>query len=482
MNIRKIFCSLLALLMVFALTGCETYDAFKAAFIDKNEEELSPIKIGVFEPLSGSSAEGASAEISGIELAHELYPEILGRKIELVYSDNQSDVSSCQNAVENLLAQDVKFIIGSYKSILTLAASDAIKEAGVPAIACTNTNPLITATNPYYFRVCCIDSYEGESAADYVLNSVKTTLAAVLISEGNDYASTLAASFRESFVQSVGAESYTKVISNPALFIEEETTDSAIALTSDSAIEENISDSAISTVAFVKDSGKTDSNKSKGTESGAAIEIPEEIEVTCDYAPSITLPASLNEEGYLEIFRQLEELDPDVVYFPSSLQEASTIIPLSRLLGYNFTWLGTSQWNEVALNDVYYTIDFDPEEELSEMTATFNKLYSEKYGENTVPTDSVALGFDAYLLALEAITEKGPYAAGWQYAEALGSITDMKGATGNISMDPSGNPIKEITVEHSVTDEGKSIAVYSSIPSNKIREEIVVTTDAAVEK
>ena len=42
------------------------------------------IKIGVFQPLTGANAAGGELEVEGIKLANKLYPEVLGKKIELV--------------------------------------------------------------------------------------------------------------------------------------------------------------------------------------------------------------------------------------------------------------------------------------------------------------------------------------------------------------------------------------------------------------
>ena len=50
--------------------------------------EGDTIKIGVFEPITGSYAGGGAMELEGFQLANELYPEVMGKKIELVVSDS----------------------------------------------------------------------------------------------------------------------------------------------------------------------------------------------------------------------------------------------------------------------------------------------------------------------------------------------------------------------------------------------------------
>ena len=50
------------------------------------------IKIGVFEPLTGVNAAGWEKTHEGIELAKELYPEILGKQVEIGTVDNKSEI------------------------------------------------------------------------------------------------------------------------------------------------------------------------------------------------------------------------------------------------------------------------------------------------------------------------------------------------------------------------------------------------------
>ena len=48
------------------------------------------IKIGVLLPITGPSAAYGDMGLKGIQLAHKLQPEVLGRKVELIVTDNRS--------------------------------------------------------------------------------------------------------------------------------------------------------------------------------------------------------------------------------------------------------------------------------------------------------------------------------------------------------------------------------------------------------
>jgi len=87
------------------LTGCakpaETPGEEPAA---PAEEEV--IKLGVFEPLTGANAAGGELEMEGIKLAHKLYPEVLGKKVELVIVDNKSDKVEAATAAARLVEKE----------------------------------------------------------------------------------------------------------------------------------------------------------------------------------------------------------------------------------------------------------------------------------------------------------------------------------------------------------------------------------------
>ena len=94
------------LIFTVMVTGCKK----KAPELS----EVSVIKIGVFEPMTGANASGGELEVEGIKLANELFPTVLGKKIELVIADNKSDKVEAANAAERLVNKEqVSAIIGS---------------------------------------------------------------------------------------------------------------------------------------------------------------------------------------------------------------------------------------------------------------------------------------------------------------------------------------------------------------------------------
>ncbi len=186
---------LLTAFLVFAVmvTGCKK----KAPELS----EVSVIKIGVFEPLTGANASGGELEVRGMKLANEMFPDVLGKKIELVIVDNKSDKVESANAAERLVNKEqVAAIIGSWGSSLSMAAGQVTK-GKVPVVACSATNPLVTKGNDWYFRVCFLDPFQGQVMANYAFSKVNAKTACVIQEISNDYSVGLAKFFMDSFVK-----------------------------------------------------------------------------------------------------------------------------------------------------------------------------------------------------------------------------------------------------------------------------------------
>ena len=172
------------------------------------------VKVGVFLPLTGDNAAGGELELRGIKLANKLHPEVNGKKIELVVADNKSDKAEAANVAARLIEKDkVKVILGSYGSSLAMAAGNIVKEAKVPAIGTSCTNPQVTLNNDYYFRACFIDPFQGTVMANYAFKKGAKKVA-IVQEVSNDYAVGLAKFFKEAFIKLTGDENSIVEIAN----------------------------------------------------------------------------------------------------------------------------------------------------------------------------------------------------------------------------------------------------------------------------
>jgi branched-chain amino acid transport system substrate-binding protein len=198
---KKVFALLLCLtLTVTMLSGC-------GGSSTSSSEDSDVIKIGVFEPLTGANAAGGELEVEGIELANQLRPEVLGKKVELVVADNKSDKAEATTAAARLIEKDgVVALLGSWGSSLSIAAGDVVKSNEVPAVGVSCTNPQVTLGNDYYFRVCFLDPFQGVVMANYAYKNLEAKKVAIIQEVSNDYSVGLAKFFSDSFIELTGDE------------------------------------------------------------------------------------------------------------------------------------------------------------------------------------------------------------------------------------------------------------------------------------
>ena len=98
---------------------------------------------------------------------------------------------------------------------------------------------------------------------------------------------------------------------------------------------------------------------------------------------------------------------------------------------------------------------------ISSCSATFyhkasHEKWREKYGQDASPASEVAMGFDAYMLALDAIERAGSEDDGNLVREALQNTAQYPGASGSITFDASGAPIKSVAIKSVAGGEIKS--------------------------
>lgn len=187
---KRVLSLALAVCLTAGLTGCTTYTNFKNAFFGTDTvAKEKTIKIGVFEPTSGSMKTQGKEEVMGIELAHDLYPTACGKTVELVYADNKSDMYEAEAAIQELISSSSpSMILGSYGETLSLIAGKYIEAANIPSITISSTNPLITANNSYYFSATYSEARQGDALADFAYLSQNKDMVATVKLENDDTA------------------------------------------------------------------------------------------------------------------------------------------------------------------------------------------------------------------------------------------------------------------------------------------------------
>lgn len=376
---RKRITLLLALVMIttFTLTSCATKANTKA------NVDSDVIKIGVFEPMTGANAAGGELEAEGAKLANKIYPTVLGKKVELVFADNKSDKVEAASAAANLIEQEhVNAIIGSYGSGLSMSAGDIVQEAKVPAVGVTCTNPLVTAGNDYYFRVCFIDPFQGTVMAKYAANKLKAKKVAILQEVSSDYSVGICKFFTDEFKKLTGDN------------------DSIVAK----------------------------ANYTTGDQ---------------DFTAQLT---------------NIKGSNPDVIFAPGNFTEGAMLIKQARQLGITVPIIGGDTWEtpeflDIGKEDVEGTVFstfFSSETPITNESKVFLDEYRKEY--NKEPAAATALGYDAYIVILDAI-KRADSADPVKIRDEIAKTKNFPGAAGVITIDENNNAVKDAVLK--IAKDGK---------------------------
>jgi branched-chain amino acid transport system substrate-binding protein len=171
------------------------------------------IVIGEFGSMTGSEANFGQSTHNGITMAIEEINAaggIKGKKVKLVNYDDQGKTSEVGTAVTRLITNDnVLAIIGEVASSLSIAGGQIAQQHGVPMVSPSSTNPKVTETGEFIFRVCFIDPFQGYVMARFATdpkdkNGLGLKKVAILIDQRQAYAQGLAKNFEEALVKMGG--------------------------------------------------------------------------------------------------------------------------------------------------------------------------------------------------------------------------------------------------------------------------------------
>ena len=166
------------------------------------------IRVGEFASLTGSEATFGQSSHKGTALAiDEINASggVLGKKIQLLTEDNQSQAGQSATVVRKLISSDgVVAILGEVASSRSLEAAPICQENKIPMISPSSTNPKVTEVGDYIFRVCFIDPFQGTVMANFARKTLKLQNVAVLTDVKSDYSVGLAKFFKQGFVAAGG--------------------------------------------------------------------------------------------------------------------------------------------------------------------------------------------------------------------------------------------------------------------------------------
>jgi len=190
----------LAVTLLTGLAGCERKSS-------GTSDTGGDIVIGMYGSLTGNDGSFGQSSKEGTQLAVDeinATPDgvMKGRKFQVLIEDDQSKPEEASSAVTKLITQDkVVAVLGEVASTRTLAAAPLAQRYKVPLITPASTNVRVTEVGDYIFRICFIDSFQGEVLAKFAFNDLKARRVAILKEITSDYSVGLTESVLEHFTR-----------------------------------------------------------------------------------------------------------------------------------------------------------------------------------------------------------------------------------------------------------------------------------------
>ena len=210
--------AVLGILLSFGGQGCGKQDAGTASPAQTTPGGGAPasgaapsaatIKVGEYASLTGKEAAFGQSSHKGTVLAIEEINAtggVLGKKIEHVFEDNQSKQGESASVVKKLISRDkVVAVLGEVASGRSMEAGPICQTAQIPMVSPSSTNPKVTETGDYVFRVCFIDSFQASVLSTFAEKTLKVKQVAILTDVAAPYSVGLAGFFREQFIKNGG--------------------------------------------------------------------------------------------------------------------------------------------------------------------------------------------------------------------------------------------------------------------------------------
>jgi ABC-type branched-subunit amino acid transport system substrate-binding protein len=156
-----------------------------------------PIKLGFLSSFTGPASQSGFNGIAGVKLAiKEINANggILGRQVEVIQGDDQSDPTAAVTEMRRLVQREkVDAMIGPIASQITLATIPVLNEAKMPSISVTGSGAMTPQVGPYHFSMLPSAGTQAEAIATYLEQSLHAKSAGVIHDAGAQTVSTVEA-------------------------------------------------------------------------------------------------------------------------------------------------------------------------------------------------------------------------------------------------------------------------------------------------
>jgi branched-chain amino acid transport system substrate-binding protein len=177
-----------------------------------SEAAQGPIRVAVLAPFSGDFNPLGQSTRNGVIIAVEEWNQrggVSGRPIELVLGDTYCDAEKAEDVSDEMINQDIRFIIGAVCSDASLAIAQVASQRGVLQISPATTVSDLTlneagVVRPWVFRACFTDAFQGAAMANFALEQLNARRAGILYEGESSYGASLADAFEDKLIAGDG--------------------------------------------------------------------------------------------------------------------------------------------------------------------------------------------------------------------------------------------------------------------------------------
>lgn len=184
------------MLMLGATAGCSKKGNDQATTANSDT-----IKLGFSGAQTGDVAMYGKPTLIGMQMAAEEINAaggVLGKKIEIIASDNRGDKQEGAAVAQKLISRDhVVAILGDPTTGISKVVAPIAQKAGVVMLSAGATGPGVVEIGDYIFRNTLLDSVAIPALMDYFINDLKYSKVAVITSDNNDYSVGMSKTFKD---------------------------------------------------------------------------------------------------------------------------------------------------------------------------------------------------------------------------------------------------------------------------------------------
>ena len=260
------------------------------------------------------------------------------------------------------------------------------------------SNPLITENNPYAFRACITYDQRGTGLAEYTIKELSAKKVAIITIQNDSTQEKMRSAFKARL-------------------------------------------------------------RKEGKKSGPEVVLDESI--------------GIDEFNMVKLAKQIQKSGAEVVFSPIGLEKADLLYhQIEKRNMTNIRFLGNQEWlteDFLKMKEKHpqIKISFTSDNVLNSggtaetgftaETQRFLVKYANRYGQRDIPTQNTVLGYDAYMLTINAINNARSLKP-TDIRDALADTKDLRCATGVFNFDQDGNPVRRVKI--STVRDGKLVSAY----------------------